>query len=160
MSGSRDRTDRLRDVGSGVRVRVFDGHRETIGSVHWSIDQRHVLSTGHDGTVRGLDPRNEERRALLRVNGISSSTVMARDGSTVSRETSAGHRPMPRGSAHLHFRRGPRKMRTACLFRSETESSTSGLTNACTGVAGPGGFKWRHCWWPPGDARLFGQDER
>ena len=105
---------------------------------------------------RGLHPRNEERRALLRGKRNSSSKNLAGDGSTVSRDTSAGHRPTFMGGGHLHFRRGPRKIRTACLFRSEAESPTSVLTSACTGVAGPGGFKWRHFWRPPGDARSLG----
>ena len=116
-------------------------------------------SLWHDGGqvgARGLHSRNEERQALLRGKGNSSSKVLAGDGSTASRETSAGHRPTLMCGGPLHFRRGPRKIRTACLFRSEAESSTSGLTNACTGVAGPGGFKWRHSWRPSGDARLLG----
>ena len=46
---------RLRDIESSACVRVFDGHLDTIRTVRWSTDQRHILSAAHDRTVRLWD---------------------------------------------------------------------------------------------------------
>ena len=126
------------------------------GSIVAELCDTTVVRWAHGASI----PEMWNGKRLLRGKGNSLSKVLAGDGSTASGDTSAGHRPTLMCGGLLHFRRGPRKIRTACLSRSEAESSTSGLTNACTGVAGPGGFKWMHSWRPPGDARsLCGQIE-
>jgi WD40 repeat protein len=50
LSSARD--IRLWDSETGVCLRSFQGHSETIRSVAWSHDYRHILSASHDRSVR------------------------------------------------------------------------------------------------------------
>ena len=43
---------RLWDAETGACLRSFQGHSDTIRSVAWSHDHRHILSASHDGSVR------------------------------------------------------------------------------------------------------------
>ncbi len=43
---------RLWDAETGGCLRSFQGHSDTIRSVAWSHDHRHILSASHDGSVR------------------------------------------------------------------------------------------------------------
>jgi WD40 repeat protein len=43
---------RLWDSESGECLQLFEGHEDSIRSVAWSHDQRHILSASHDRSVR------------------------------------------------------------------------------------------------------------
>jgi len=52
LSGSKDKTLRLWDVSSGMCLRVFEGHTDSVNSVSWSPDGRLALSGSSDETIR------------------------------------------------------------------------------------------------------------
>jgi WD40 repeat protein len=54
-SGSQDRTVKLWDVATGVAIRTFVGHSNTITSIEFSSDGKSILSGSYDTTFRLWD---------------------------------------------------------------------------------------------------------
>ena len=50
--GSQDMTLKLWDAGTGRLIRTFEGHFDSVISVAFSSDARHLASSGGDTTVR------------------------------------------------------------------------------------------------------------
>ena len=60
---------RLWDSQTGECLRVFEGHTDTIRSVAWSHDQRHILSASHDRSVRIWEAESGRCVAVLTGHG-------------------------------------------------------------------------------------------
>ena len=54
----------LSDSETGERLKEFPGHTDTVRSVVWSQDERHILSASHDRSMRIWD---SETTACLQV---------------------------------------------------------------------------------------------
>jgi WD40 repeat protein len=83
---------RLLDSESGECLQVFEGHTDTIRSVTWSHDERHILSASHDGSIRTWE--SETGRCIAVLTGHDACVVNAvwtrADGTVLSCDSNGG----------------------------------------------------------------------
>jgi WD40 repeat protein len=83
ISGGRDHTVRVWDLGLGRCSAVLEGHTDWVGSVALSGDGRTAISGGDDGTVRVWDLRSGRCAAALEGHTASvGSVAVSGDGRT------------------------------------------------------------------------------
>ncbi|HEX4611855.1 MAG TPA: WD40 repeat domain-containing protein, partial [Urbifossiella sp.] len=85
VTGSRDRTVRVWDAGTGKQLRLFQGHMSGVMAVAVRADGRQAASAGDDGSIRvwDLSPA-DDHRALVGAAGPVWAVAVSPDGKTAA----------------------------------------------------------------------------
>jgi len=98
---------RLWDSETGECLRVFQEHSDTIRSVAWSHDQRHILSASHDRSVRIWEAETGRCLEVLKCHEeCAVNAVWTLDGASVLSCDSSGG---------------------LCLFKVDATSASAGI---------------------------------